>query len=279
MELIKALQNSGSFFVGGAPKELEAYLKGFALSIGVSATTFASNSRRGVVRPSTRGPKSLTELGKIGALFTGRYCNNDQNVVWTSESIAPIMESQLDDSDDNDISDDKSSPSKASSAKKSAAAVKQSASGALLKRPKRNRASMPTLDFLEDLANALNTETMELSMDYLVMHRSCWRLLRLVNDDCKPKLLEIYGPGYLEKEYSLPYVVGYIFMTATRTSQLANVLLPRRGDVQVSSHLLKTAADCLMGMIASGAGEFAIQRMKTIYGHDIDMDGFDDILT
>lgn len=86
----------------------------------------------------------------------------------------------------------------------------------------------------------------------------------------------MYGGGYLEKENQLPFVVGYIFMTATQTSRVANMLLPRRDGGEVSSRLLATAAESIKGMIDSGAGAMEIKKLEEIFGYEIDLSALDD---
>ena len=243
MEMLIALQSPEQFFIGDAPTDPEGYLKRFCLSMGYSATAFARNRRKGAPIASARGPRGLSPLCPVGALFNGRYCRNDDNVTWTPDTIKPIMEAKVDyDSDDEDLEE-------------KTTIVKISASGSLIRKPKRSSESIPATDFLEDLANALQAETVELSIDYLRVHRFCWMLLRQVNDACKPQLLEMIGAGYLEKENQLPFVVGYIFMAATHTSQVANLLRSRRAGFEISSRLLVTAATVLECMIDNGAGE------------------------
>ena len=164
-------------------------------------------------------------------------------MAWTQDTLKPIMEAKVDYDSDEDLEEKNTR-------------VKTSASGSLIRnRPKRSSESVPATDFLEDLANALHAETLELSIDYLRMHRFCWILLRQVNDACKPQLLEMVGAGYLEKENQLPFVVGYIFMAATNTSQIANLLRQRRAGFEVSSRLLMTAAEVIECMIDNGVGE------------------------
>jgi len=77
MELLISLQSTETMFVGGPPKELEDYLKVFALSMGYSATNFARNRRANVPSASARGPRGLKDLCAVANMFTGRYCNND----------------------------------------------------------------------------------------------------------------------------------------------------------------------------------------------------------
>ena len=236
MEMLIALQSPEQFFISGAPKDPEAYLKRFCLSMGYSVTAFARNRRKGAPIASARGPRGLSPLCPVGALFNGRYCRNEDNVTWTRDTLKPIMEAKVDHDSDEDLEEKKTR-------------VKTSASGSLIRKPKRSSESVPATDFLEDLASALHAETLELSIDYLRMHRFCWILLREVNDACKPQLLEMVGAGYLEKENQLPFVIGYIFMAATNTSRIANLLRPRRAGFEISSRLLMTAATVLEAMI------------------------------
>ena len=243
MELLVALQSTEKLFVGDAPKDVDGYLKRFLLSMGYSATAFASNRRRNTPIASKRGPRGLSELCAAGALFHGRYCRNEHSVSWTLESIKPIIDAKMEEAGDHETPEKRSTK------------VKTAVSGSLIRRPVGRNISLPTTDFLEDLASTLHAETLELSVDYLRVHRFCWMLLRSVNDACKPRLLQMYGPGYLEKENQLPSVVGYIFMAATQTNGIVNLLLPRRAGVQVSRGLLATAAGVLKEMIESGAGE------------------------
>ena len=248
MELLMALQSTERLFVGDTPKDLEAYFKRFLLSMGYSSTVFASNRRRNAPIASARGPRGLSELCSAGTLFKGRYCSNEHSVTWTTESMRPIIEAKMEDDSDSEDAGREKSPE-----------VKTAVSGSLIRRPKRTSKTIPTIDFLRDLAHALHAETLELSVDYLRLHRFCWMILRNVNEVCKPQLLEKVGAGYLEKESQLPFVVGYIFMVATQTNGVANLLLPRRPGVQVSSRLLGQAAKPFEDMIDSGAGEIEIK--------------------
>lgn len=267
MELVISLQGHDKFFVGDAPTGLEEYLKRFLLSMDYSAAIFAPNRRPGTNVVSPKGPRCLTKLCAVGELFTGRYCNNDAGVSWTKETMKPIIEAKLDD-DSDDEEPELTTP--ATNGKKTQK-TKQSTSGSLLRKPQRKPGtSLSTTDFLLDIANALHAETVEMSLDYLRVHRFCWRLLRAVNEACKPRLLKTYGGGYLEQENQLPFVVGYIFMAATTTSQIAGVLLPRRAEVEVSSQLLVTAAGAVAEMIESGAGAIEIKMLEQKMGVELD---------
>lgn len=271
----KTIAGHNKFFVGDAPSGLEEYLKRFLLSMGYSAAILAPNRRPNTNVVSPNGPRCLEELCAVAKLFAGRYCNNDAAVSWTKESMKPIIDAKLDDDSDEEEDDKKSSGAKQSEGKKGAK-VKQSSSGALLRKPDRNAQAIETTDFLLDVANALHAESMEMTIDYLRIHRFCWKLLRAVNEACKPRLLKTYGGGYLEQENQLPFVVGYIFMAATITSRIAGLLIPRREGVEVSSQLLMTAAGGVNMMIATGAGAIETKLLGEQMGVEIDMSTLDE---
>ncbi|KAL9002095.1 MAG: hypothetical protein Q9180_009991 [Flavoplaca navasiana] len=290
MEFVIALQGSDKFFVGDAPTELDEYLKRFLLSMGYSAALFAKNRRKNAHAVSAKGPRQLTKLCAAGQLFAGRYCDNDAAVAWTTETMKPIIEGKLDDdSNDEEVNDvapgsgenddeaqqasTKSSQGQEPKAQK-AKKVKQSQAGALLRKASGSTSLIPTTDFLHDLANALHAEAIEMNLDYFRIHRFCWMLLRNVNEACKPRLLEMYGGGYLEREDQLPFVVGYIFMSATATSHIAGLLIPKKEGIQVSNRLLKTAADVMGEMMDSGAGAIETKVLEQRMGTVIDFGAF-----
>jgi len=192
--------------------------------------------------------------------------------------LQPIIDAKMDnDESDEDVHPvDKAAAGSPKPGKRNTSTTKTSTSGSLLKRPQRDTTQSLTIsDFLQDLANALNAETMEMSLDYLRLHRFCWMLLRNVNGACKPTLLETYGGGYLEKENQLPWVVGYIFMAATETSRIVDLLIPRRQSVAVSSRLLAVAADVVKEMVKVGAGEIEVRMLEAMVGAEIDFGALD----
>ena len=273
MEFIIAMQGGHKFFVGEAPKGIEEYLKRYLLSMGYSAAMFAANRRPNANVVSSKGPRSLMKLCAVADLFTGRYCNNDAAVSWTFETIKPIIEAKIDDSQSEDADDTETGSKSPKSAKTKKR--KSSSSGTLLRKSKQNSQSLPTNDFLLDIANCLHAECVEMSIDYLRMHLSCWELLRKVNEVCKPRLLKTYGGGYLEKESQLPFVVGYIFMAATATSKIANVLIPRKESVEISSQLLQTSAESLSELTKSKARDLVTRGMEDVVGFKIDFSGLE----
>ena len=288
MEMLIALQSPERFFIGNQPKGLEEYLKRFTLSMGYSATMFAKNRRKNTPVASIKGPRGFSQLAVVSRLFKGRYLSNEPSVSWTRDTIEPIIASKLEDSDDDDDDSTAATPNPAqnntdtpphsSSSRKERRKptnnrVKPAASGVQIRMATSSEpTTMSLASFLERLAHALHAESMELNFDYLSLHRSCWTLLRSVNDACKTHL-RIYGPGYLEKEAQLPFVVGYIFMACTGTAQIEG-LLSRKIELEggeVSSRVLATAAEAVNGMIGMGKGEVAVGVLQMELGAEIDM--------
>lgn len=260
MEMIISLQSEETFFVGERPKGLEEYVRRLELNMGYSATIFAKDRRKNTPIASKKGPRGLSELCPTARLCTGRYCENKSTVAWTKEAVESIFRSKLEDDGDD----------KAATGAKDKDKVKQSTSGALIDMPKGRSASRPAVDFLEVLANALHAEQLEMSFDYLLMHRFCWRLLREIHEACRPQLSKVFGGGYIEQENQLPFVVGYIFMTCSQTSRLANLVKKKPKETVISSQVLGTAASTVGKMIEAGAGEIVLKVLEKQLNIEVD---------
>ena len=105
-----------------------------------------------------------------------------------------------------------------------AKAGRSTGSGAAGKRrdePKKEEA-MPA-EFVLKLALVLQAEIAEVSFDYFSMHINCWNMLESIREALDGKLREMFAPDYLEEANQLPFVVGYIFMAATRKGGLPGV--------------------------------------------------------
>lgn len=81
----------------------------------------------------------------------------------------------------------------------------------------------------------------------------------------------IYGPGYLNTEDQLPFMAGYIFMTAVQTKKLGKLLRPKNEDI-VSSKILMQAAATLNGMIESGQGASQIKILNDRYDIEVEFE-------
>jgi hypothetical protein len=124
---------------------------------------------------------------------------------------------------------------------------------------------LPVKKLMAILRAALQAEIMELSYDYLTLHRFCWRLLRSVKEHCRELLIKMYGPDYIEKENQLPFIVGYILMAATTTDKLAGFLKIKTTN-EVTSALLAQAADAINTMLETSAGGIVSMILREKFG-------------
>ena len=267
MEMMISLQSEETFFVGEHPKSPEEYVRRFALNMGYSAAIFAKDHRENAPIASKKGPRGLSDLCPTARLCTGRYCDNEPTVAWTREAVELIFKSKLEDDDDGtETATDDKAPAGATDKPK----VKQSASGGLIRMPKKRFTSSPAVEFLEVLANALQAEELEMSFDYLLMHRWSWKLLRTIHEACRPQLQNIFGGGYIEQENQLPFVVGYILMTCAPISRLANLIKKKPEGTAITTQVLATAANAVRQMIEGGAGDFVMRMLEMQLGIELD---------
>ncbi|KAE8354727.1 hypothetical protein BDV28DRAFT_130402 [Aspergillus coremiiformis] len=236
MEIIMGLQ--GDVFVGDAPRTPDDYLKRFALSMGYSATAFARDRRQ--VRESARGPRGLQELAPVTRMFKARFCEDSGQTDWTREDIEYVLSKSEWHVDE--LPESLGELSLTRNARKQHA-PSSSGQGS-------TRRPLNTIELLQRLRNAVQGEALELAFPYLSLHRMCWLLLRRINEECHQNLRDLFGFRYLEKENQLPFVVGYIFMAASGTKKLGNLLSPQNSD-QVTSKLLLQAASVLESYIAN----------------------------
>ncbi|KAH7396155.1 hypothetical protein BKA66DRAFT_438117 [Pyrenochaeta sp. MPI-SDFR-AT-0127] len=245
MDVAISLEDSKTFFIGEAPKGAAECLKRYAIAMGTSAANLAKATRKkeGLVL-SKRGPKGLKELGSILQTFKGRFCDaNGQNDL-RAEDVQKILENanweyEMDENDqvlevfrDTDVVPKKG--------------------------PLKQMAVPKLLGLLRDLIQA---EIVEISFDFLRLHRQCWRLLRIIKDACRDDLIKTFGPSYIVKESELPFVVGYVLMSATSTQQVGDMLTAKLPGVDVTDRLMTKAQDALRGMIDAGAGSLIVEHI------------------
>lgn len=236
----------GNVFVGGdTPKNADEYMQQFCLSMGVSATAFTKSKgkRKNAPISSKTGPRGrLEELSPIAQVFKERFCNGSGQIDWTIEDVQKVVaQAEWDDEFVGDMFDltlDRKAKEPEDAAKKRTEISKLSAK-----------------QLLRRLRNGLQGEAMEFSLDYLLLHRTCWGSLRTVNSELESDLHNMFGVGYLEKENQLPFMVGFVFMVAPNTKKLGELAAGKKSDeVEIASKLIMKAASVLDGYIAREGG-------------------------
>ena len=214
IEMIWTLHTPQSLFVGDPPN-LENCHTRFRLSMGESITFHARDKGRRTPssKKSPKGAKGLSELAQLSRLCAERYCNNSKSVSWTRDSIGPVMDSVIvSERPEGAITNEDGSFAVELDARED---VTRGRRGIRLYKPRHSQpdSNNPFADFYGNLFNILEVETKEMSFDYFLMHRICWKLLRRVNEFCRPQLTELFRAGYLPKEHHLPMLPEYIFQT------------------------------------------------------------------
>ncbi|KAH8696777.1 hypothetical protein GQ44DRAFT_719095 [Phaeosphaeriaceae sp. PMI808] len=258
MELALMFYGESAIFVGSRPDGVEEYFRRFCLSMGYSAQNFARGGARPHSRPveSRQGPRGVIEektASPVAHELRFGYSSFDDSGK-SAPNIEQVLEKCLKDNDDLDVAD----------TAEMAPIQKRHQS------PRKSKAHT-TPEVLILICQSLMSEELALTFDHFRLHRSAWRVLRGIKDTNAGELRRIYGPSYLEIESQLPFVAGYIFMTAVQTKKIGRLLRPKKEDV-VSSKLLMQAADTLEGMVESGMGGLEVKILREKYGMEFEVE-------
>lgn len=251
MEMLIGMQTAEKVFVGGRPTNTDAYMKHFALSMGYSATQYARNRRGQGAVASRMGPRGLGAVGELSNILRDRYCENADLHDWSLDTIEKVLNANYE--VDIDADDDGEEPEPGVTFVNLKSRDKKMAKEHLRKKF-RQSAQLSPVEMLYALTISMSQEVPLLSFDYFGLHRSCWSVLRITQRAMHQKLLKYFGPGYLETENQLPFIVGYIFMVASQ-SQKASEQLPGLKKMlkgaTVGSELLASAGEGLQMLLTS----------------------------
>lgn len=282
MDLALFLHKTEQMFVGDFPKNVDEYFKRFALAMGYSATAFAKNRRSGPVAASKAGPRGLDDLCTVSGMFRGRYCYNEARINLTPNDVDKMltMQAELDDESDDDDGGEWTTPKIKINVPDQPSPIPLTNATLSSKSQKRKQKTPSTtsglrpIQLLNALLNAVQSEMLELSFNHFRLHLSSWRLLRSLKQTLEGDLRDMYGPGFLEKENQLPFIVGYIFMTASQTSKLAGVLVLKKKEQEVTSRLLVKAAMVMKAWLESGAGEIETMMLQNGLRMEVEVEDF-----
>lgn len=247
MELATVIHGDPAIFFGDRPKNVEDYFQRFALSMGYSAQNFAQGGKRNHSRPivSNMGPRGQftpQNAAPIAHELRFGYSNFESKTV---SDLRQVLTKVLE--NDYELHPE------------------------VVAGHKSHGKRHTTPEALTMICQSLASEDLALTFDHFRLHRQAWRLLRAIKEHIAEDLKRFYGPEYIEKENQLPFVVGYVFMTAVSTKKLGALLLPKKKDI-ISSKLLKKASEAIEGMIDSGAGELEIKILRETYGMEIEIE-------
>ena len=264
MNLVMCIHGTEDIFVGDFPKTIDDYFKRYLLALGYSATTFARNKRQ------AKG--LITEVSPVFAMFMQRYCGFEGRTNLSPDDVDIILKKHAD-NDDDETASERSRERRTRMTKIDESGETPSASFSGRNRSSKARsaaAGVRPIQLLNALLEALQSEMPELTVYRFRLHIYSWLLLRAIKEALDDDLRDIYGPGYLERENQLPFVVGYILMTAVGTSKVAGALAPKRKDV-VTRRLLAKAAEVMRGMLEAGAAGIELMMLKKDLGAEVNV--------
>ncbi|KAE9971728.1 hypothetical protein BLS_004332 [Venturia inaequalis] len=223
MEFVIKLYGDTRFFYGARPRSPEEYFKQFFLTLGYSATNFASHRRKSQAQQS-KHPKTLERLAPVSLMFRELVVGKNARTNFNLFDIQKVLEkvrscSKLNESEasvetatgKNVSLDDASRQFTDEGVNTGEPSFKQA----------NKEHSYTPVQLLTDLRTSLHSERIELAFNFLRFHRSCRTLLLNITRELKPELEEAGARGMYEQcELHLPITVGYIFITASDVGHL-----------------------------------------------------------
>ncbi|KAI1317053.1 hypothetical protein F5Y16DRAFT_419947 [Xylariaceae sp. FL0255] len=217
----------------------------FYSQIGISGTAM-SNRRLKKTPPTSRAePRQLVWGSPISSMFKTQYVGNGNDASLTRNQVHQIIERSLFKKEGSEedgtlmmfrIID----PKKLERIHRLNDRQQPGATQGVYIHPEQ---------LIKDLAFVLGAETFEFSFPYLCMHRSCWQLLRAVQQSCDTLLRQLHSPAYLTHESQLPFIIGYI-LTASSTRASTS-----------GCRLLEKAAEAFNDFIGGDAGDFIVTQV------------------
>ena len=253
MDVLYANLGAESFYVGGkAPQTLGDCFKKFNLQMGTSAAAMSKSRRRNTPLVSRAGPRGLKEASPVLSMFWARYGENRGQLGLTPEHLNQIIKLSL--FEQEEAEDDGAlvltrteDPAKLRDKRR----LRQQAHGARRQPPRKalDGGDLAPQHLIKPLALALQSEMVEFAFPYMRMHRQCWQALRAVKESCDAVLRQLYTPTYIEREFQLPWVVGWILMAASGVDSGAVNLMPLQEAAGALEDFMNSVADAVVKII------------------------------
>ncbi|KAI1115971.1 hypothetical protein F5Y14DRAFT_408804 [Nemania sp. NC0429] len=264
--LRSSILDDEQIFVGDAPSNANEYFTKFGLQIGTTINAFMKRKekRKGPLA-SKAGPRGIKPeaLSPVTSMFVDRYVRRTGSMNWTTEYVERVIEASQWEAEGSE-EDNTLIMGRLTKGELARKKMQEKRDGKQKAKPA-GKPARPTPDeLIHSLILALNNESLEFAFPLLTMHRSCWRLLRAVKQQCDPVLRELFTPAYLERESELPFVVGWIFMAAA-TFETPPDMRP----------MLEAAKGVRQEVILGEGGMVAVRRLNEL-GFPISFKGEDD---
>ncbi|KAK6526598.1 hypothetical protein TWF694_005180 [Orbilia ellipsospora] len=216
-----------SFFVGGMPKDLEGSFEKLQFSLDLSPTALAKPGRSKRATNSTKGIRVINATTVLGAAFNTALKSERRDALSlvVMEELLESLELQPE-----MIPELVESP-------------RGNTASQALKRKKKKRKTLTSLQLLKVLQSNLALEERKLEFNYIGLHGRCFEFLGKLRDRLHDKLVKYYGPQYIEAECQLPYVIYYVMKDALMSAS-ASKSMGLQSDA-MSSPMLIQAADLM----------------------------------
>ncbi|KAH4204566.1 hypothetical protein HBI81_215390 [Parastagonospora nodorum] len=239
-EVMAARQDAKTFFLGDAPESADDCLERYELAMGASAFNLPKSTRKkkGLIH-SKGGLKGLRELGLVHQAFKGRYCDGQGQTDLRADDVQKILDHatwEFKLNEQGHVED-------------------------INKDTTKTTTNLPVTKVLKIIHYVIQAEVSEILFDYLRLHRQCWRLLRFVKGKCRQDLIKLFGSDYITKESELPFVVGYVLMSAASTQEAGSLLKARLPGVLPTNKVLEDAIEVVVDMIREGAGALIVDHV------------------
>ena len=188
-------QKTAHIFVGDLPSEKAQYLKRHLLARGCSATKVAKGIRRAVASISPKKARLLEVKCPVTKAFVERYISNGHVVRWNLKDLREVHIPKIIGSGGTEATQQTSTSDDNGSKRFFAdmiTAVNSAPADCQTIKLGREKRSIPMRDFLAYLVNCLADGSLDLTIDYLAIHRSCWTVLERVQEACSVELNKLF---------------------------------------------------------------------------------------
>ncbi|KAF4454470.1 hypothetical protein F53441_2974, partial [Fusarium austroafricanum] len=251
LETLWGYQGSPCFFVGNPPKDREGYYRNYCLSLGLSVTNWAPNRRNNQPIAHKSNARNMKFDGWFSRALNNRIVVDNDREPWTTEIVEELLakgrEMSIKDGKGHIQADLKQK------AEANPEAVPKSPSG-----------------LVNQLAHLVHNEIPRISFNYFTMHDVAWKFMT----DLKRAFTAAMGPEvlqYVPSEDQLPYIVGYVFSTASGhgSSDVRERGLSNDEFIDIATDLMSEFLSEGNGRLIKEASEKSV-RPSEVAGIDID---------
>ncbi|KAH0162105.1 hypothetical protein KCU67_g6084, partial [Aureobasidium melanogenum] len=260
MEVLFKLQGGDRIFMGAAPQSIADCVKRFNLCRGLSITNSASDradngGKKLKINPNNR--RNVEDHIPFASLIAGRYMCYDNvslatDLTAVEAKIKALCAEQLRDSSTSSVDVE------TKTASNSASKVSKTSS----------KHALTATDFLDGMAAAVHSEGMNLTFDYLRLHRTCCTILTTLEAEVSYKFDGRHpyaAPNGIHRLH-MPDLVGCILMQAEQMETHCQHVY--RDDAQYTGETLRGVAETFNKIVGGKAGSIGVEIIKKTFGYE-----------